>query len=76
MNFPLSVSRSKKMGDSVRQRKKCPTLAGNEPSTCGFDRPLLYRLSYKVRWEQVAGDHQGGTCSNVSFVYVHPGATV
>ena len=41
------------------------TSAGIEPTTSGFDRPLLYQLSYKGRWEQVVGDY-GGNCGNVN----------
>ena len=52
MNFPLSVSPSKEMGDRMRQRKTSPTSAGIEPTTSGFDRPLLYRQSHEARWEQ------------------------
>ena len=65
MNFPLSVSASKEMGDRTRARKKSPTSEGIEPRTSGFDQPLLYRLSYEARREQVVGDY-GGNCGNVS----------
>ena len=41
MNFLLSVSPSKEMGNRTRQRKKSLTSAGIEPTTSGFDRPLL-----------------------------------
>ena len=50
MNFPLNVG----PGDRTRQKKKKnPTLAGIELATSGFDRPLLYRLSYEARNEYV-----------------------
>ena len=45
MNFPLSVSPSKEMGDRTRQRKKSPTSAGIEPLTFGFDRPIFFFTS-------------------------------
>ena len=51
--FPQSVSPRKEMGDRTRQRKKSLTSAGIEPTTSGFDRPLLYRLNYEARREQV-----------------------
>ena len=66
MNFPLNVSPSKEMGDRRGQRKKFPTSAGIEPTISGFDRPLLYRLSYEARWEQVVDDY-GGNCGNVNM---------
>ena len=59
MNFPLSVSPRKEMGDSTSQRKKSPIAAAIKPTTSGFDRPLLYRLSYDARQEQVVGDYGG-----------------
>ena len=37
MNFLLSISPSKEMGDQTRQRKKHSTLAGIELTTSGFD---------------------------------------
>ena len=52
-NFPQSVSPRKEMGDRTRQRKQFLTSAGLEPTTSGFDRPLLYRMSYETRREQV-----------------------
>ena len=59
LNFLLSVSPSKEIRDHARQRKQSPTSAGIEPSTSGFDRPLLYRLSYEARRGQVVGDCGG-----------------
>ena len=46
MKFLVRVSSSKEMEDCSRQRRKSLTSAGIEPTTSGFDRPLLYRLSY------------------------------
>ena len=63
MNFPLSVSPSKEMGDPTRQQTKSPTSAGVEPTTSGLDRPLLYRLSYEARREQILGGYDGN-CGN------------
>ena len=57
----LSVSPSKEMGDRTRQRKKSPTSAGIEFTPSGFDRPLLYQLSYEDRRQQVVSDY-GGNC--------------
>ena len=37
LNFPLSVSASKEMGDHTRQKKESPTSAGIEPTTFGLD---------------------------------------
>ena len=59
MNFLLSVSPSKEMGARTRQRKKISDLIG-------FDRPLLYRLSYEASREQVVSDN-GGNCGNVNM---------
>ena len=53
MKFLLSVSSSKEMGDHTRQRKQSLTSAGIQPTASGFDRPLLYQLSYEARREQV-----------------------
>ena len=39
--------------------------AGIELTISGFNRPLLYRLSYETRKEQVGGDC-GGNCGNVN----------
>ena len=66
MNFPLSVSPSKEMGDRTRQRKKSPTSPGIEPTISGFDRSLLYRLSHEARRKHVVGDC-GGNDSNVNM---------
>ena len=60
MNFPLSVSPSKEMGDP-QGKKKSQTSAGNEPTTSEFDRPLLYKLKNEGRTEQVV-DNNGGNC--------------
>ena len=49
MKFLQSVSSSKETGDCSRQRRKSLTSAGIETTTSGFDRPLLYRLSYEAR---------------------------
>ena len=49
MNFPLSISPSKEMGNSMEQRKTSLISGRVEPSTNGFDRPLVYWLSYKVK---------------------------
>ena len=38
-------------------KKKSSTSAGLEPTTSGFERPLLYRLNYEARREQVVGDY-------------------
>ena len=38
INFLLSVSPSKEMGECMRQRKKSLTSAGIEPTTSGFDQ--------------------------------------
>ena len=65
MKSLLNVSPSKKMGDPTRQRKKSPTSAGVEPTTSGFDRPLLYRLRYDARRGQVDGGYHGN-CGNVN----------
>ena len=54
INFLSNVSPSKEMGDGTRQRKKYPTSARIEHMN---DRPLLYRLNYEVRREQVVGDY-------------------
>ena len=43
--FLLSVSPGKKMGNRARLRKKYLTSVGVEPTTPGFYRPLLYRLT-------------------------------
>ena len=40
------------------------TSAGIEPTTSGFDRPLLFRLSYEATQQQTVGDN-GGIKSNV-----------
>ena len=69
MNFPQSVSPSKEMGDRTRQRKRSLTSAGIEPTTSEFDRPLLYRLSYETRREQVVGNY-GGNCDSVNVSLV------
>ena len=37
MNFPVSISPSKKMGDHTRQRKKSLTSVGIEPLASRFD---------------------------------------
>ena len=58
MNFLLSISPSKEMGDRTRQIKKSLTSAG-------IDRPLLYRPSYEGRRKQVTGDYSGN-CGNVN----------
>ena len=55
MNFPLSVSPSKEIGDRARQGTKSLTSVGIEATTSGSDRPLFYRLSYEARQEQVVG---------------------
>ena len=47
-------------------KKKSPTSAGIERKTSGFDRPLLYRLSYEGRREQFGGVNVKGT--NECFV--------
>ena len=38
-----------------------------EPTIFGFDRPLLYRLSYKARRAQVVSDYRGNG-GNVNVV--------
>ena len=62
------------MEDHTCQEKKSLTSAGLEPKTSGFDRPLLYRLNYEARREQVVGDN-GGNCGNVNTMNVVPGAS-
>ena len=52
----LSVSPSKEMGNRTRQRKKMIS-AGITPTTSGFDCPLLDRVSYENRREQIVGDY-------------------
>ena len=59
MNFSLSISPSKEMGDRTK------TKVGIEPTPSRFHRPLLFRLSYEARREQVVGDY-GVNCSNVN----------
>ena len=49
----------------MRQREKSPTSTGVEPTTSGYDQPLLYRLSYEARREQVERDN-GGNYGNVN----------
>ena len=51
----------------MREKKKkiSSTSAGIEYTTSVFDPPLLYRLSFKARWEQVMGDY-GGYSGNVN----------
>ena len=56
-NRIISVIPSKEIVDSTRHRKKCLILAGIEPKTSGFDRPVLYRLSYEARRRQVVSDY-------------------
>ena len=58
-----NVGPSKKMGDRTRQRKKSLTSVGIEPTTSGLDRPLLYRISYETRREEVLGDNSGNLLS-------------
>ena len=48
MKFQLSVSPRKEIGDCTRHRRNLPTSAGIEPTTSGFDQPLLYRLSHEA----------------------------
>ena len=60
MNFSLSISPSKEMIDRTSL-----TSAGIEPTNRGFDQPLLCRLSYEARQEQLVGDY-GGNYSNVN----------
>ena len=48
MDFLLSISPSKEMGDCTRQRKNLPP--GQEPNSRplgGFDHLLLYQMSYE-----------------------------
>ena len=40
-------------------------LGGNLTHDLRIRSPLLYRLSYEARWEQVVGDY-GGICTNVN----------
>ena len=64
--FLLSVNPSKKMRDRKSQRKNLsPRRELIEPTTTWFNYPLLYRLSYEEKWEQVVGDYVGN-CSNVN----------
>ena len=65
INFPLTVSPGKEMGHLTRQRKKSPTSARIERTNFGFDRPLLYRLSYEARRDQVVCNY-GGNWGNVN----------
>ena len=65
MNFPLSVSPSKEMGDHTRKRKTYLTSAGIEPTTSVFDCPLLYRLSYEARLEQASNVNVKGAMNVV-----------
>ena len=55
MKLKLSVSPRKEMKDSQEAKKTPLTSAGIEPTTSVFDKPLLYRLSYEARREQVTG---------------------
>ena len=48
---------------SHKAKKGSSSSAGIESTTCGFDRLLLYRLSYEARREQVLDD-DGGNCAN------------
>ena len=54
----------------ARGKEKNLTSAGIETTTSGFDRPLLNRLSYEARWEQVGGGggtgDYDGNCGNVN----------
>ena len=68
MNFPLSVSPSKEMGDHTRKSKTFPTSVGLEQTTSRFDRPLFYRLSYEARMEQAVDDY-GDNCGNVNATW-------
>lgn len=43
----------------TRQRNKFLASMGIEPNISGFDRSLLYRLSYKARREQVVSEKDG-----------------
>ena len=52
MEFLLSVSPSKD-GRPHESKRKSWTSVGIEPTTYGFDRPLLYRLNYETRREEV-----------------------
>ena len=62
MKFPLKVS-PRKMEDYTTQRKKSSTRSAIEPTTYEFDRPLLHRMSYEARKEQVVGDY-GVNCGS------------
>ena len=42
------------------------TSVGLEHMTCAVDRPLLYRLNYEARPEQVVGGYRGN-CGNVNL---------
>lgn len=59
MNNPLGVSPSKGY-QGTTQRKNILASAGIEPTTCGLDLPLLYRLSYEV------GQRKSGTIEVVN----------
>ena len=68
MNFALSVSPSKEMGNRTRQRKKSPTSVRIEQTTSVFDRPLIalpIELQGQSR-EQVVGDCSGN-CGYVNL---------
>ena len=65
MEFPLSVSPGKEMGDHTRQRKNSPNSAEIEHTTSRFEHLLLYRLSCEARREQVTGDYRCN-CGNVN----------
>ena len=52
------MARGKKK--KFRTRRESP-----EPTIPGFDRPLLYRLSYEASREQAVGDY-GGNCGNAT----------
>ena len=64
MNIVLSVSLSKEIAGHKRQRNVSSTPSGIKSTISGFDRPLLYRLSYEARREEVVGDY-GSNCDHV-----------
>ena len=69
MNFPLSISPRKEMGDSTEQTKQSLTSVGNEPLIFGFDDHCS-TVTELVRGQTgtlVMGDHgHCGNCGNVN----------
>ena len=68
INFPLSVSPSKENARLHEAKKNISEIGGNRTHALRIfsDRPLLYRVSYETRREQVVGDC-GAYCGNANM---------